>query len=60
MKNTIADIAKKAGVAKSTVSRFLNGGSVSNATRRKIELVIQETGYIPNSFAQSLKAKKPA
>lgn len=58
MKNTIADIAKKAGVAKSTVSRFLNGGSVSNATRQKIELVIQETGYIPNSFAQSLKAKK--
>ncbi|MEC0310528.1 LacI family DNA-binding transcriptional regulator [Paenibacillus lautus] len=58
MKNTIADIAKKAGVAKSTVSRFLNGGSVSHATRQKIELVIQETGYIPNSFAQSLKAKK--
>lgn len=58
MKNTIADIAHKAGVAKSTVSRFLNGGSVSHATRRKIEQVIQETGYIPNSFAQSLKAKK--
>lgn len=27
-------------------------------TRRKIEQVIKETGYIPNSFAQSLKAKK--
>lgn len=58
MKSTIADIAKIAGVAKSTVSRYLNGGSVSDATRRKLEQVIKETGYIPNAFAQSLKAKK--
>lgn len=58
MNITIADIAKIAGVAKSTVSRYLNGGSVSDTTRLKIEQVIKETGYIPNSFAQSLKAKK--
>lgn len=56
---TIADIAQLAGVAKSTVSRYLNGGSISEATKRKIERIINETGYIPNSFAQSLKAKKP-
>ncbi len=55
---TIADIAQLAGVAKSTVSRYLNGGSVSEATKRKIEHVIKETGYTPNAFAQSLKAKK--
>ncbi|NRD77930.1 LacI family DNA-binding transcriptional regulator [Bacillus sp. BRMEA1] len=59
MSKTIADIAKIAGVAKSTVSRYLNGGSVSEATKKKIENVIKETGYIPNTFAQSLKAKKP-
>ncbi|MFC7679339.1 LacI family DNA-binding transcriptional regulator [Paenibacillus sp. GCM10028914] len=58
MKSTIADIAKIAGVAKSTVSRYLNGGSVSDITRRKIEQVIKETGFTPNTFAQSLKAKK--
>ncbi|KKO52368.1 LacI family DNA-binding transcriptional regulator [Paenibacillus sp. DMB20] len=58
MKKNIADIARIAGVAKSTVSRYLNGGSVSEATRRKIEQVIKDTGYIPNTFAQSLKAKK--
>ncbi|WP_445486783.1 LacI family DNA-binding transcriptional regulator [Niallia sp. 03133] len=54
---TIADIAKLAGVAKSTVSRYLNDGSVSEETKRKIEQIIKETGYSPNAFAQSLKAK---
>lgn len=56
--STIMDIAKLAGVAKSTVSRYLNGGSVGEATKKKIEQAIQETGYTPNPFAQSLKAKK--
>lgn len=55
---TIADIARLAGVAKSTVSRYLNGGSISEQTTRKIDQVIFETGYSPNAFAQSLKAKK--
>lgn len=59
MIKTISDIAKLSGVAKSTVSRYLNGGSVSEATKKKIEHVIKETGYIPNTFARSLKAKKP-
>ncbi|WP_028592571.1 LacI family DNA-binding transcriptional regulator [Paenibacillus massiliensis] len=58
MMKTIADIAKLAGVAKSTVSRYLNGGSVSEATKLQIERVIQEHNYIPNTFARSLKAKK--
>ena len=55
---TINDIAKLAGVAKSTVSRHLNGGSVSRKTAEKIDDIIRETGYVPNSFAQSLKAKE--
>lgn len=55
---TISDIAKLAGVAKSTVSRYLNGGSVSPITKKRIENVIKDTGYIPNTFAQSLKARK--
>jgi len=55
---TITDIAKRAGVAKSTVSRYLNGGSVSAKTREKIDKIVEETGYTPNSFARSLKAKK--
>lgn len=55
---TINDIAKRAGVAKSTVSRYLNGGSVSPKTKRKLDAIVQETGYIPNTFAQSLKARQ--
>ncbi|MFD1773334.1 LacI family DNA-binding transcriptional regulator [Paenibacillus rhizophilus] len=56
---TISDIARLSGVAKSTVSRYLNGGSVGSDTRIKIEKIIRETSYIPNSFAQSLKTKRP-
>ena len=55
---TIKDIAHKAGVAKSTVSRYLNGGSVSKKTKAKLDEIVSETGYAPNTFAQSLKAKK--
>ncbi|MGX7243877.1 LacI family DNA-binding transcriptional regulator [Enterococcus quebecensis] len=54
---TINDIAKIAGVAKSTVSRYLNGGSISSTTASKIEAVIKEHNYVPSTFAQSLKAK---
>ncbi|WP_414042338.1 LacI family DNA-binding transcriptional regulator [Macrococcus sp. EM39E] len=56
--NNILDIANLAGVSKSTVSRYLNGGSVSDKTRQKIDKIVQETGYAPNQFAQSLKAKR--
>lgn len=55
---TINDIAKQAGVAKSTVSRYINGGSVSKKTKEKLDIIVAETGYVPNTFAQSLKAKK--
>ena len=55
---TISDIARLAGVAKSTVSRYLNGGIVGEETRSKLDRIIKETGYAPNAFAQSLKAKK--
>ncbi len=54
---TINDIAKMAEVSKSTVSRYLNGGSVSKKTKEKIDIIIKETNYVPNRFAQSLKHK---
>ncbi|UMT77537.1 LacI family DNA-binding transcriptional regulator [Staphylococcus roterodami] len=57
MKN-ISDIAKLAGVSKSTVSRFLNNGSVSKKTSEKLTKIIDEHDYQPNQFAQSLRARQ--
>ena len=53
---TINDIAKMANVSKSTVSRYLNGKNIKPLAKERIEQAIKETGYKPNSFAQSLKA----
>lgn len=44
-KITIDDIAKKVNVSKSTVSRYLNGGSVKASTREKIQEMYQN-GYM--------------
>lgn len=55
---TIKDIAEMANVSKSTVSRYLNNGSVSKKTSDKLAKIIKELDYKPNSFAQSLKANK--
>lgn len=55
---TLNDIAKIANVSKSTVSRYLNNGSVSEKTKNKLDKIIKDTGYQPNRLAQSLKASK--
>lgn len=57
MKITINDIAKKAKVSKTTVSRYINGKYefMSLKTRTKIEKIIKEFKYTPNSLARSLK-----
>ena len=56
---TIRDVAKKAGVATTTVSRVLNNsGYVSVATRARVEAAIQELGYVPNRVARSLRLKR--
>lgn len=56
-KLTMNDIAKMAGVAKSTVSRYFNGGYVKEDTRFKIKKVVDEYHYEPNTLAKSMKAK---
>lgn len=55
-KVTIRDVARAAGVSTATVSQVLNGGRpVADATRLRIEEVIAELGYRPNSLARGLK-----
>jgi len=55
---TIYDIAKKAKVSSATVSRVLNGGSVSPSTKERIMRIIEKEGYIPDSSAIYLKKAK--
>jgi len=52
---TIYDIAREAGVSAATVTRVLNGSSsVREATRSKVQQVIDLHGYAPSSVAQDL------
>ncbi len=56
---SINEVAKRAGVAKSTVSKVLNHYQmVSDKTRAKVEKAVQELGYVPNSVAVSLSKKE--
>jgi LacI family transcriptional regulator len=56
---TIKDIAKKAGVSITTVSRALNGyDDVSEETRRKIRQIAEELSYSPNVLARSLVSRR--
>ena len=57
-KVTIQDIADLAGVSKSTVSRYLNQGYISEAKAARIRAVIEQTGYQANFFAKRLKMKR--
>ncbi|WP_293576556.1 LacI family DNA-binding transcriptional regulator [Phaeobacter sp.] len=52
---TLKDVAERANVSRSAVSRtFTDGASVSEKMRRKVEKAAQELGYSPNALASSL------
>jgi DNA-binding LacI/PurR family transcriptional regulator len=55
MNPTLKDVAEKAGVSRSAVSRtFTKGASVSQRMRVKVEAAAIELGYSPNALASSL------
>jgi len=57
---TIRDVARKAGVAVSTVSRVLNGRpDVSEETRKRVMDVVEQFGFVQNRNARNLKNTKP-
>lgn len=58
-KATVIDVAKCAGVSKSTVSLVLRGSeSVSTETRKRVKKAIEELGYVYNREAAGLRSKR--
>ncbi|MEM8663644.1 MAG: LacI family DNA-binding transcriptional regulator [Pseudomonadota bacterium] len=55
MSVTLKEVAERAGVSRSAVSRtFTDGASVSPKTRSRVEKAADELGYRPNALASSL------
>jgi LacI family repressor for deo operon, udp, cdd, tsx, nupC, and nupG len=56
MRATVKDVARHAGVSPKTVSNVVNGlVPVSPATRKRVELALQELEYVPNLSARGLR-----
>lgn len=56
---SIQDIARRAGVAHTTVSRALRDNPLISAkVREEIKQLAQEMGYVPNGIAQSLQNQR--
>lgn len=56
-RSTIADVARRAGVSKATVSRFLNHRDtlLSLEIASRVEAAVRELSYTPSPMAQALK-----
>ena len=56
---TLSQVARKAGVGTTTVSRVINGGDrVSPETLEHVRRVIETLGYMPNQAARTLKGHR--
>lgn len=54
----LTDVAKKAGVSPTTVSRVINNyGYLSQKTIDKVQKAMDDLNYVPNSLARSLQGK---
>ncbi len=59
MSVSISEVARRARVSISTVSRVVNGSSVVNPlTKARVEQAIAELGYQPNAFARGLTLRR--
>lgn len=56
---TLEEIAKLAGVSRSTASRVINGrAGVRPLTRERVLRIVREYGYQPNPVARSLASHR--
>jgi DNA-binding LacI/PurR family transcriptional regulator len=51
---TLDDLAELTGVSRATVSRVINGGPVSETTRRRVLEALESTNFRPNAAARTL------
>ena len=57
--SNIRDVAKRAGVSPSTVSRVINeSGLVAEDTRQRVLAAVDELGYLANRLATSLRSSR--
>ncbi|OZV81492.1 hypothetical protein CA850_09900 [Micromonospora echinospora] len=54
----IYDVAKAAGVSPATVSRVLNGGSVSSERAARVRAACEDLGFRPNRVARGLRRQR--
>lgn len=55
----ISDIAKALGLSNATISKALNGSpEIPESTARRVKECARELGYVPSSFARTLKMHK--
>jgi len=60
-RTTIVDVARRAGVSKSTVSLVLSGSSlVADSTRQRVSEAMSELGYIYHRGAATLRGARSA
>lgn len=58
-KPTINDVARLSGVSKKTVSRVINNfQGLNEDTRKRVEAVIRDLGYVPNPQARALALRR--
>lgn len=58
-KATIQDVAAKAGVSISTVSRYMNGTKkLSEPARMRVEAAIRQLAYLPDANARSVRLRR--
>ena len=57
--STIKDVAKLAGLSRTTVSRVLNDHPYVSVEKKKlVQEAMEQLGYVPNSAARSLRNNK--
>jgi LacI family transcriptional regulator len=57
--STLSEVAKRAGVGTTTVSRVINGGrNVDPGTLTRVQRAIETLGYVPNQAARTLRGHR--